>query len=123
MQAVSAAAGRAPTPVGRPTASRRASRSTTVRVAATSLVDATLNSGHWSGGSPLILPNGTVTHSATQEQLEVIRALQPMFAEQILPLLTPVEELWQPSDYLPSSQDPDQFYEEVGCSCVCVACM
>ena len=36
-----------------------------------------------------------------------------MFEEHILPLLTPVEDLWQPSDFLPSSQDPDQFYQEV----------
>jgi hypothetical protein len=55
-----------------------------------------------------------VTHSATQEQLEVIATLQPMFAEHILPLITPVDELWQPTDFLPdSSADSDQFYQEV----------
>lgn len=54
-----------------------------------------------------------VTHSATQEQLEVIQTLQPMFEEHILPLLTPIDELWQPTDFLPDSRDQDQFYQEV----------
>lgn len=52
-------------------------------------------------------------HSATHEQLEVIQSLQPMFEEHILPLLTPVDELWQPTDFLPDSRDQDQFYQEV----------
>lgn len=51
-------------------------------------------------------------HSATHEQLEVIQSLQPMFEEHILPLLTPVDELWQPTDFLPDSRDQDQFYQE-----------
>ena len=55
-----------------------------------------------------------VTHSATQEQLEVISSLQPMFEQHILPLLTPVEQMWQPTDFLPDSRDQDQFFEEVG---------
>ena len=136
------------------------------RATGASLVDATLRSDHWSGGSPLILPNGTVRrlwwgvgaadvgaahaaryhlaqhactpeppeacthhppratatrsttaaqvmHSATHEQLEVIQTLQPMFEEHILPLLTPVDEMWQPTDFLPDSRDQDQFYQEV----------
>jgi hypothetical protein len=58
-----------------------------------------------------------VTHSATQEQLEVIDSLQSMFHEQVLPLLTPVEQMWQPSDFLPDPTDRDRFFEEV---CVCV---
>ncbi|KAL4444903.1 hypothetical protein ABPG77_003953 [Micractinium sp. CCAP 211/92] len=96
---------------------RPAQRALCVRVSAkasaAALADSTLQSDHWSGGSPLILPNGTVTHSATQEQLEVVSSLQPMFEEHILPLLTPVEELWQPTDFLPDPRDQEQFFHEV----------
>jgi acyl-[acyl-carrier-protein] desaturase len=52
------------------------------------------------------LLNGAVLHSATQHQLEVIHSMQPFFEERVLPLLTPVEELWQPSDFLPDPASP-----------------
>ncbi|KAL4448078.1 hypothetical protein ABPG75_005297 [Micractinium tetrahymenae] len=107
----------APTTAAAAQRPRRTGRAPCVRVcakaSAAALADATLQSDHWSGGSPLILPNGTVTHSATREQLEVITSLQPMFEEHILPLLTPVDELWQPTDFLPDSRDQDQFFQEV----------
>jgi hypothetical protein len=45
-----------------------------------------------------------------------------MFAEHILPLITPVDELWQPTDFLPdSSADSDQFYQEVRVLGMCLA--
>ena len=54
---------------------------------------------------PTIL-NGDVirTHTASKEALECIDSLQTMFGEQILPLLTPVDELWQPQDFLPAPE-------------------
>lgn len=57
MKAVSIAPSLASAAQARP---RRAARTGSVRVAA-SAFDATMASGHWSGGSPLILPNGTVS--------------------------------------------------------------
>ncbi|KAL6647969.1 hypothetical protein ACP70R_012193 [Stipagrostis hirtigluma subsp. patula] len=38
-----------------------------------------------------------------REQVEVIRSLNGWVAENMLPLLTPVESSWQPHDYLPRS--------------------
>ena len=52
------------------------------------------------GRGPTIL-NGTVMHSATQEQIECVGSMRPFFEEKILPLLSPVEKLWQPADFLP----------------------
>ncbi len=43
----------------------------------------------------------------------MVSSLQPMFEEHILPLLTPVEELWQPTDFLPDPRDQEQFFHEV----------
>ena len=58
MQAVSTARLAAPARAARPAAAR--GRCSVAPRAAASLVDSTLASDHWSGGSPLILPNGTV---------------------------------------------------------------
>lgn len=68
---------------------------------------------HWSGGSPLILSNGQVTHSATQEQLEVVDSVKDLFSEHILPLLPGVDQLWQPADFLPDPRDTDRFYQQI----------
>lgn len=63
--------------------------------------------------SPVLLNKETIQmHSATQEQLECIDSLQGLFEEQILPLLTPVDELWQPSDLLPESES-EGFFDQV----------
>lgn len=59
MQAASSARLAAPARTARPAAARGRC-SVAPRASAASLVDSTLASGHWSGGSPLILPNGTV---------------------------------------------------------------
>lgn len=45
---------------------RRCGVKVVARATGASLVDTTLASGHWSGGSPLILPNGTVRRSSGQ---------------------------------------------------------
>ncbi|KAL8130570.1 hypothetical protein V2J09_019725 [Rumex salicifolius] len=47
-------------------------------------------------------------------QTEVIKSLEGWASEHMLPMLKPVEECWQPQDYLPDSSKPlDEFTEEV----------
>jgi acyl-[acyl-carrier-protein] desaturase len=60
---------------------------------------------------PLIL-NSQVLHSATQEQIECVGSMRPFFEDNILPLLSPVEKLWQPSDFLPDPSS-EGFIEQV----------
>jgi acyl-[acyl-carrier-protein] desaturase len=43
-------------------------------------------------------------HTASKEALECIDSLQPMFGEEILPLLLPVDDIWQPQDFLPAPE-------------------
>jgi acyl-[acyl-carrier-protein] desaturase len=52
-------------------------------------------------------------HTATLEQLECIESIQEHFGDHILPLLGPVQEMWQPSDLLPEPQDTELFLEQV----------
>lgn len=59
-----------------------------------------------------IVMNSQVLHSASQEQLECVDSLAPFFGEHILPLLTPVSELWQPADLLPQSAN-ESFVDEI----------
>lgn len=62
---------------------------------------------------PVLVNQETIRmHSATQDQLECVDSLKGYFEEHILPLLTPVEKLWQPADLLPDSND-DGFMEQV----------
>jgi hypothetical protein len=78
--------------------------------------------------------NGQVLHSSTEKQLELVRHLSksgylqkqvghaaapcpclshkvagadPVVLLQVLPLLKTGTQAWQPSDFLPASQDPD----------------
>ncbi len=51
-------------------------------------------------------------HTASKEALECIDSLQGMFGEEILPLLTPVDELWQPQDFLPAPES-DSFIHDL----------
>ncbi|KAG8078676.1 hypothetical protein GUJ93_ZPchr0007g6098 [Zizania palustris] len=44
-----------------------------------------------------------VTHSMPPEKAEVFRSLEGWAGRSLLPLLKPVEECWQPSDFLPDS--------------------
>jgi len=55
---------------------------------------------------PIII-DGQVLHSITQERLELINSLDDFAAEQILPILKPVDKLWQPQDFLPDPESPD----------------
>lgn len=50
--------------------------------------------------------------SAKPYQLELIGSMQPFFADNILPLLTPVDELWQPADFLPPSHE-EEYLDQV----------
>jgi hypothetical protein len=62
--------------------------------------------------SPVILvPMGKV-HTIRPERLELIGSLDAFAAERVLPILKPVEQCWQPQDFLPDPASPD-FLEEV----------
>ncbi|KAF3329906.1 acyl-[acyl-carrier-protein] desaturase 1 [Carex littledalei] len=55
-----------------------------------------------------------VTHSLPPEKVEVFKSLEGWAKESLLPLLKPVEDCWQPTDFLPDSSKPtDEFEEEV----------
>ncbi|EES01858.1 hypothetical protein BDA96_03G407100 [Sorghum bicolor] len=53
-----------------------------------------------------------VTHSMPPEKAEVFRSLEGWAARSLLPLLKPVEECWQPTDFLPDSSS-EMFEHEV----------
>jgi acyl-[acyl-carrier-protein] desaturase len=53
-----------------------------------------------------------VTHSITEERLEVVKSLDSWAEETLLPFLKPVEKCWQPQDHLPESSS-ESFYDEV----------
>lgn len=55
---------------------------------------------------PIIL-NGQVAHSITEERLEMVHGISDYVEQQVLPVLKPVDKCWQPSDFLPASEDPD----------------
>ena len=85
------------------------------RVAASAAVEAFVPSDHLvrpSTEGPIVM-DGTVLHSCTHQQLDVIESMQSFFGDNILPLLTPVDQLWQPTDFLPESNS-ENFIEEVG---------
>ena len=48
------------------------------------------------------------------EKVEVFKSLEGWASEWVLPLLKPVEQLWQPQDFLPNLAQPfDVFFEQV----------
>ncbi|XP_062227573.1 stearoyl-[acyl-carrier-protein] 9-desaturase 1, chloroplastic-like [Phragmites australis] len=53
-----------------------------------------------------------VTHSMPPEKVEVFRSLEGWAARSLLPLLKPVEECWQPTDFLPDSSS-EMFQHDV----------
>ncbi|CAM6100002.1 unnamed protein product [Calypogeia fissa] len=53
-----------------------------------------------------------VTHSITEERLEVVKSLDTWAEQTLLPYLKPVEKCWQPSDHLPESSS-EGFYDEL----------
>ena len=103
----------APLTVSAPT-QRGGARRAPLRVCAASTVEAFVPSERLvrpAREGPIIM-DGAVLHSATHQQLDVIESMQTFFGENVLPLLTPVDELWQPSDFLPESHE-ESFIEEV----------
>ncbi|KAJ0972107.1 hypothetical protein J5N97_020066 [Dioscorea zingiberensis] len=55
-----------------------------------------------------------VTHSLPPEKAEVFRNLEGWASRNVLPLLKPVENCWQPTDFLPDPTKPtDEFEQEV----------
>jgi acyl-[acyl-carrier-protein] desaturase len=58
--------------------------------------------------APVLLNAETIKmHSASAEALECIESMQDYFEADVLPLLTPVEECWQPQDFLPAPEQDD----------------
>ncbi|XP_043718374.1 stearoyl-[acyl-carrier-protein] 9-desaturase 6, chloroplastic-like isoform X2 [Telopea speciosissima] len=59
-------------------------------------------------------PGPSITHSMPPEKKEVFKSLSGWAEETILPMLKPVEQSWQPHDFLPnSSLSSDSFLEQV----------
>ncbi|KAJ9567071.1 hypothetical protein OSB04_003037 [Centaurea solstitialis] len=55
-----------------------------------------------------------VTHSMPPEKVDIFKSLEPWAAQSVLPLLKPVDQCWQPTEFLPKSSQPlDQFSDEV----------
>ncbi|XP_042519135.1 stearoyl-[acyl-carrier-protein] 9-desaturase 1, chloroplastic-like [Macadamia integrifolia] len=55
-----------------------------------------------------------VTHSMPPEKIEVFKSLDKWATKTILPMLKPVEQSWQPHDFLPDSTQPsDLFMDQV----------
>lgn len=54
------------------------------------------------------------THTIPQEKIEVFKSLENWALQSVLPLAKPVEESWQPHDFLPdSSLSSDEFTDQV----------
>lgn len=53
-------------------------------------------------------------YSLPPEKIEVIKSLESWASQQVLPMLKPVEQSWQPQDFLPDSSLPlDEFTDQV----------
>ncbi|CAO1942509.1 unnamed protein product [Urochloa humidicola] len=61
--------------------------------------------------APAVRP-ARVTHSMPPEKAEVFRSLEGWASRSLLPLLKPVEDCWQPTDFLPDSSS-EMFEHEV----------
>ncbi|KAD4586307.1 hypothetical protein E3N88_23908 [Mikania micrantha] len=60
------------------------------------------------------LRHQAVTHSMPPEKADIFKSLEPWAAQSVLPLLKPIEQCWQPNEFLPlSSQPHHQFSDEV----------
>ncbi|XP_044510553.1 stearoyl-[acyl-carrier-protein] 9-desaturase 6, chloroplastic [Mangifera indica] len=54
------------------------------------------------------------THSLPPEKIEIFKSLEDWSTQQVLPLLKPVEQCWQPQNFLPDPALPvDEFNEQV----------
>ena len=60
------------------------------------------------------LIKGQKTHSMPPEKVELFKSLEGWASENVLPLLKPVQQCWQPQDFLPDSTLPyDEFVDQV----------
>ncbi|KIY98647.1 acyl-carrier-protein desaturase [Monoraphidium neglectum] len=50
--------------------------------------------------------DGQVLHSLTKERLALVKTLGPFVESEVYPLLKETSKCWQPTDFLPSSEDP-----------------
>ncbi|XP_062097554.1 stearoyl-[acyl-carrier-protein] 9-desaturase 6, chloroplastic-like [Humulus lupulus] len=54
------------------------------------------------------------THSMPPEKAEIFKSLEDWATKSILPLLKPVDQSWQPQDFLPDSTKPDEeFFDQI----------
>uniref|UniRef100_A0A6V7NHV9 Acyl-[acyl-carrier-protein] desaturase n=1 Tax=Ananas comosus var. bracteatus TaxID=296719 RepID=A0A6V7NHV9_ANACO len=53
----------------------------------------------------------SVTHSMPPEKAEVFKSLESWARQALLPLLKPVDQCWQPTDFLPDSARPTEEFE------------
>lgn len=53
-----------------------------------------------------------ISHSLPPEKIEIFKSLESWAEDNILPILKPVEDSWQPQDFLPDSSS-DGFTEQV----------
>lgn len=58
---------------------------------------------------PMPTPSHQKTHSMPPEKVEIFKSLEGWATQNILPLLKPVDQCWQPQNFLPDSSMP---YEE-----------
>ncbi|XP_058089739.1 stearoyl-[acyl-carrier-protein] 9-desaturase 6, chloroplastic-like [Magnolia sinica] len=64
--------------------------------------------------SPPAPTRHVITHSMPPEKVELFKSLEGWATQAVLPFLKPVEQCWQPQDFLPDPALPtDQFQEEV----------
>ncbi|KAG9457242.1 hypothetical protein H6P81_001750 [Aristolochia fimbriata] len=54
-----------------------------------------------------------VTHPLPPEKAEVFESLEEWARDSVLPILKPVEECWQPEDFLPDPADSDAFEDQI----------
>lgn len=63
---------------------------------------------------PAVLKHQGTTHSMPPEKVEVFKSLEGWASREVLPLLKPVDQCWQPHDFVPDSSLPtDEFSDRV----------
>ncbi|KAL2327993.1 hypothetical protein Fmac_021420 [Flemingia macrophylla] len=58
------------------------------------------------------LLKGQKSHSMSQEKLEIFKSLEGWVSRQVLPLLKPVEQSWQPQSFVPNSSLPFEEFKD-----------
>ena len=57
--------------------------------------------------SPVVYSKLDKQHRLTPERLELVQSMGQFAEEKVLPVLHPVDKLWQPQDFLPDPESPD----------------